>query len=90
MCCMSEEQLSALIAELKENPILRRSLQDAPDLDAAESIVKNAGFHVTKQDWLNHQANNLCDLNDQELEGIAGGKGTEQCQKSSGAICMMV
>jgi predicted ribosomally synthesized peptide with nif11-like leader len=45
---MSEEQLSALLARLKEDAGLREKLQIAPDLDVALSIAKDAWFDVSK------------------------------------------
>jgi predicted ribosomally synthesized peptide with nif11-like leader len=71
---MSEEQLSALLAKLKENAGLKEKLQCAVDLDAAVAIVKDAGFDVTKADWLRYQAKQTLELSDEELEGVAGGK----------------
>ena len=74
---MSEEQLSALIAKLKEDAGLREKLQGAADLDSAVALAKEAGFDVSKADWLKYQANqtlaNPLELSDEELEGVAGG-----------------
>ena len=70
---MSEEQLTALLAKLKEDAGLREKLQGAGDLDAAVAIAKEAGFDVSKADWLKHQANQRLELSDEELEGVAGG-----------------
>ena len=50
------------------------------DLDAAVAIAKEAGFDVSKADWLNHQAKQTMDLSDEELEGAAGGA-------TAGAFC---
>jgi predicted ribosomally synthesized peptide with nif11-like leader len=87
---MSEEQLRILLARIKEDPGLRAKLDTAKDLDVAQSIVKEAGFEVDKRDWLSYQASQVCDLDDNDLEVVAGGKGAEPCQKTSGAICMMI
>ena len=70
---MSEEQLSALLAKLNEDPGLREKLQSAADLDAAVAIAKDAGFDVSKADWLKYQAKQTLELSDEELEGVAGG-----------------
>ena len=72
---MSEEQLSALLAKLKEDAGLQERLKSAIDLDAAVALAKEAGFDVSKADWLKYQAQQTLELNDEELEGIAGGKG---------------
>jgi predicted ribosomally synthesized peptide with nif11-like leader len=71
---MSEEQLSALLAKLKEDAGLREKLQASGDLDAAVTLAKEAGFDVSKTDWLKYQAKQTLELNDEELEGVAGGK----------------
>ena len=70
---MSEEQLSALLAKLKEDAGLQEKLKGAADLDAFLAIAKKAGFDVNKADWLKHQAQQTLELSDEELEGVAGG-----------------
>ena len=70
---MSEEQLSALLAKLKGDAELQEKLKGAADLDAAVALAKEAGFDVTKADWLKYQAKLTFELSDEELEGIAGG-----------------
>ncbi len=71
---MSEEQLSALLAKLKNDAGLQEKLKGAGDLDAAVAIAKEAGFDVTKADWLKDQAKQILELSDQELEAVSGGK----------------
>ena len=70
---MSEEQLSALLAKLKEDAGLQEKLKGAGDLDAALAIAQEAGFDVSKADFLRHQAKQSLELGDDELEGVAGG-----------------
>jgi predicted ribosomally synthesized peptide with nif11-like leader len=74
---MSEEQLSNLLAKLKQDAGLLEKLKGAENLDAAVTLVKEAGFDVSKADWLNHQAKRTLDLNDQQLERVAGAKGQQ-------------
>ena len=74
---MSEEQLSALLAKLKDDAGLQEKLKGAADLDAAVAIAKEAGFDVNKADWLRHQANQTLELSDEELEGVSGGMMTK-------------
>ena len=71
---MSEEQLSALLAKLKEDAGLQEKLKGAADLDGAVAMAKDAGFDVSKADWLKHQASHNLELSDEDLEGVAGGK----------------
>ena len=73
---MSEEQLTAFLAALKADTGLQEKLKGAADLDAAVEIAKEAGFDVSKADWLRHQAQQTLGLSDEELEGVTGGKGT--------------
>ena len=72
---MSEEQLTALLAKLKEDAGLQEKLKGAADLDAAVALAKEAGFDVSKADWLKYQAKQTIELSDEELEGVAGGGG---------------
>ena len=69
---MSEEQLSALLAKLKDDAELKEKLKGAADLDAAVALAKEAGFDVSEADWLKYQANQNLELSDEELEGVAG------------------
>jgi len=80
---MSEEQLTALLAKIKEDAGLQEKLKGAADIDAAIALAKGAGFDVNKADWLRYQANQTLELSDEELEGVAGGADTNilgQCQ----------
>ena len=70
---MSEEQLAALLAKLKEDTGLQEKLRTAADLDAVLVIAKDAGFDISKADWLRYQAKQIIELSDEELEGVAGG-----------------
>ena len=71
---MSEEQLAALFAKLKDDAGLRDKLQAAADLDAAVALAKEAGFDVSKADWLKYQTKQNLELSDEELEGVTGGQ----------------
>lgn len=72
---MSEEQLTALRARLSEDAALRKKLLAAGDLDSAVLLAREAGFHISKADLLKHQSQQTLELSDEELEGLAGGKG---------------
>jgi len=73
LLAMSEEQLAALLAKLKDDTGLQEKLRTAADLDAVLAIAKDAGFEVSKADWLRYQAKQIIELSDEELEGVAGG-----------------
>ena len=68
---MSEEQLAALLAKIKDDAGLKEKLKGAADLDAAIALAKEAGFDVSKADWLKYQAEQTLELSDEELEGVA-------------------
>ena len=70
---MSEEQLAALLAKLNDDAGLREKLKDAADLDDAVAMAQEAGFDVSKADWLKYQASKTLELSDEELEEVAGG-----------------
>ena len=72
---MSEEQLTALLAKLKEDVGLKEKLKGAADFDAVVVLAKEAGFDVSKADWLKYQAKQTLELSDEELEDVAGGAG---------------
>jgi predicted ribosomally synthesized peptide with nif11-like leader len=84
---MSEEQLSALLAKLKKDAGLREKLQGAGDLDAAVALAKEAGFDLSKADWLKYQAKQTLELSDDELEGVAGGGDSSYMYKDTGGRC---
>ena len=71
---MSEEQLTALLAKIKDDAGLQEKLRGAGDLVDAVAIAKAAGFDVSKADWLRYKAKQTLDLSDEELEGVAGGE----------------
>jgi len=69
---MSEEQLSALLAKLKEDAGLQEKLRGAADLDAAVAIADEAKFEMSKDDWFKYLAEQPFELGDEELELVAG------------------
>jgi predicted ribosomally synthesized peptide with nif11-like leader len=79
LLAMSEEQLTALLAKLKDDAGLQEKLKGAADLDAVLAIAKDAGFDVSKADWLRYQANQTLELSDEELEKVSGGSGGGAC-----------
>ncbi len=70
---MSEVQLTALLAKVKEDTGLQEKLQGAADLDAAVSLAKEAGFDTSKADWIKYQAQQTLELSNEELEELLGG-----------------
>ena len=78
LLAMSEEQLAALLAKIKDDPGLQEKLKGAADLDAAAALAKEAGFDVSKADWLNYRNTQTHELSDDELEIVSGG--AQQCK----------
>jgi predicted ribosomally synthesized peptide with nif11-like leader len=58
----------------KDDAWLQEKLKGAADLDAAVAMEKEAGFDVSKADWIWFQAKQNLELSDEDLEGLAGGK----------------
>lgn len=52
---MSTESLEVLLAKLKDDDTLQEKLKAATSLDQAVAIVKEAGFEITKYDFLEHK-----------------------------------
>ena len=84
---MSEEQLAALLAKIKDDAGLQEKLKGAADLDAALALAMEAGFDVSKADWLKYQANQTLELSDEELEGVAGGDSTNYICSVKPSLC---
>ena len=78
---MSEEQLSAFLEKVKADTSLQEKLKAASDADAVVAIAKAAGFTITTED-LNSHRQNLKNLTEDELEGVAGG-GCNLCHMTS-------
>jgi predicted ribosomally synthesized peptide with nif11-like leader len=86
---MSEEQLTALLAKLKDDTGLQEKLKGAADLDAVLAIAKHAGFDISKAAWLRYQAKQTIELSDEELEGVAGGMpGWGWCAALAGIVSL--
>ena len=48
---MAQDQLEALLLQLKDDAELQEKLKGAADLDAAVTVAKAAGFDVSKADF---------------------------------------
>jgi predicted ribosomally synthesized peptide with nif11-like leader len=78
---MSEEQLKAFLNALEADTGLQAKIKaalegeiDTPDeIAAVLAIAKEAGFAITAADLLRLEAQNILELSDEELEGVAGG-----------------
>jgi hypothetical protein len=50
-------------------------------------MAKQAGFDISKADWLRFQARDTLELNDEGLEAVAGGKMSDSPQKKTHICC---
>ena len=83
---MSEEQLKAFLEAVKADVGLEEKLKGAADLDACVALAKEAGFDVSKADWLKYQSERTLELSDEELEGVTGGKWSDNCTRALGCF----
>ena len=70
---MSKEQLKAFQEKVKDDSSLQEKLKGVSDANAVAAITKEAGFMISADDLTKAQS----ELSDEELEGVAGGSGTE-------------
>ena len=68
---MTQELLTAFLANAKTNSSLQEQLKAAADANAVAAIVKDTGFRLSADDFTKAQSK----LSDEELEGGAGGRG---------------
>ena len=66
---MTQEQLTAFIANAKGNTSLQEQLKAAADINAVAVIAKDAGFSISADDLTKAQS----EISEEELEGAAGG-----------------
>lgn len=74
---MSQEQLHALLAALQDDADLKERFRVVPDLKSAVELANSAGFDVSEADWSQHQADQVIELSDDDLDQVAGG--SNQC-----------
>jgi predicted ribosomally synthesized peptide with nif11-like leader len=75
---MSEEQLKAFLEAVKADAGLQEKLKGAANPDTTAKLAKEAGFDVSKDDWLKYQDSQTVELSDEDLEGVAGGWRSDQ------------
>jgi predicted ribosomally synthesized peptide with nif11-like leader len=81
---MSEEQLTALLAKLKEDTGLREKLQGVADLDAVVALAKEAGFDVSKTELDSNKASKqILDMTADDLTNIRAGTGEYYGERSN-------
>ncbi|QNI55236.1 nif11-like leader peptide domain protein [Synechococcus sp. BIOS-E4-1] len=80
---MTQDQLTAFLANAKGNTSLQEKLKAAADTNAVAAIAKEAGFSISADDLKSAQS----EISDEELEGAAGGGFTHGfwCRLISGA-----
>ena len=68
---MTQQQLTAFLSNAKGNTSLQEQLKAAADVNAVAAIAQEAGFSITAESLNKAQPR----LSDNELEGVAGGRG---------------
>ena len=53
---MSKEQLKSLLQKLEGDTGLQEKFKNATNLDGAVDVAKEAGFTVSKADWLENKS----------------------------------
>ena len=66
---MTQEQLTAFIANAKDNSSLQEQLKKAADANAVVAIAEGAGFSISADDLLNAQS----EISVDELQAAAAG-----------------
>ena len=70
---MSEEQLKAFLEAVKADAGLQEQLKAGGDTDAVVAIAKAAGFVISAEELARARE----EVSEEELESVAGGKGTQ-------------
>lgn len=70
---MSQQDLQSLLSRIQIDSELRQKFLAAPSLDEAEVIAREAGFAICKEDWFQYLADQSLEVEDHDLEAIAGG-----------------
>jgi predicted ribosomally synthesized peptide with nif11-like leader len=92
---MTTDQLSSLLAKLKDDGVLRDKLLTTANFDDDLTLVQEAGFKVTKADLLRFQACQIQNLSDEQLERMKGcnldippnTRNDNTCPIDTGCIC---
>lgn len=65
--------LDLFVEAVKKDIGLQEKLKDAKDLNALLEISKEAGFEISLTEWYRYSAKQVLELNDDDLEAVAGG-----------------
>ncbi|MCP9815002.1 Nif11-like leader peptide family RiPP precursor [Synechococcus lacustris] len=76
---MSDAIIQALAAKLKDDPGLQKKINGAVELDDYLMIAKEAGFEISKAEFMRYKAKLALELSDEDLENVAGGGSGQGC-----------
>ncbi len=70
---MSQKDLEAFMAKVKNDKSLQEKLKGAKDANAVAAIATAAGWAVTGAEFVRHNAKMTSEMSDVELDAVAGG-----------------
>jgi predicted ribosomally synthesized peptide with nif11-like leader len=70
---MAFESITSELVKIKADEVLLEKIKGAADLDSAVALAQGAGYNVSKEELLNFKNSQDVELNDEALEGVAGG-----------------
>jgi predicted ribosomally synthesized peptide with nif11-like leader len=74
---MSKESALALAERLKQDEAFRSQVENAPDAESRKRLFAEGGFEIEESDSATLAgALGIGELSDEQLEGVAGGRGT--------------
>lgn len=80
---MTQENLASFLAAIKADPSLRQRVSDADDPETIVSIAAQAGYTISFDDYKRSQQS----IADEQLEGVAGGGGSNCCGDTGNFGC---
>jgi predicted ribosomally synthesized peptide with nif11-like leader len=83
---MSEEQLKAFLEAVKADAELQEKLKAATDAEAVVAIAEAAGFVISAEELEALVLQTQAEMSDEELQGVAGGRGANEAPKEAVAV----
>jgi predicted ribosomally synthesized peptide with nif11-like leader len=88
---MSMEAARAFITSVQQDEKLQKQIASASDLDSVVTIGAEAGFEFTSEEFQaasqSNWSQNPAELNEEDLEGVAGGNTNWTSSNAPGGDC---